>query len=133
MSMKVLLIEPPFYMFQAIQPCAASFGLAMPASTIQKDGHEVRVFSPDFEFRQSTMPEKVVTSFEAYEEKLSWVIARLDEIVDSFSPAIVGISLWTPQRNESWRQRNFWRIRCTGAMTTVKEPKRWVSMSSPPR
>jgi radical SAM superfamily enzyme YgiQ (UPF0313 family) len=93
--MKVLLIEPPFYLFQDIQSGSASFGLAMLAAMAYREGHDVRIFSPDFELVSNGKGETVITKYEKMDEKILLVKNRLEEIVNSFQPHVVGISFWT--------------------------------------
>ena len=93
--MKVLLIEPPFYMFQDITPGAASFGLAMLAAVADREGHAVKVFSPDLEFAPMDIPEDVITKFTDVPKKMAAVRERLAGILATFQPDVVGISFWT--------------------------------------
>jgi uncharacterized radical SAM superfamily protein len=93
--MKVLLIEPPFYLFQDIQSGSASFGLAMLAAMASREGHDVEIFSPDFELPVQGKSEHVITKYENVDKKMNAVKKRLDEIMGSFKPDVVGISLWT--------------------------------------
>lgn len=93
--MKVLLIEPPFYLFQDITPGAASFGLAMLAAMAERSGYKVKVFSPDLELSEVENEEDVITTFSDTAQKMARVKDRLDEILASFQPDVVGISFWT--------------------------------------
>lgn len=93
--MKVLLIEPPFYLFQDITPGAASFGLAMLAAMTDREGYDVKVFSPDLELATVASTEDVITTFKDVGKKMADVKNRLGEILASFQPEVVGISFWT--------------------------------------
>lgn len=93
--MRILLIEPPFYLFQDIRPGSASFGLGMLAAMANKEGHEVKVFSPDFEITTKGRKESVITKYENVSEKINTVKNRLEGIINSFQPEVIGISLWT--------------------------------------
>ena len=93
--MKVLLIEPPFYLFQDIQSSTASLGLAMLAGQVSREGHDVKIFSPDLELPVQGKREQVITNHKNVEEKMSVVKDRLKEIIEHFQPAAIGISFWT--------------------------------------
>lgn len=93
--MKILLIEPPFYLLQDIKSGSASLGLAMLAAVAHREGHEVKIFAPDLEFLASGKREGVITNYSGIDEKMSRVKLQLGEIMKSLQPDIVGISIWT--------------------------------------
>ncbi len=91
----MLLIEPPFYLFQDLSQGAASFGLAMLAAMADREGHNVKVYSPDLEQTAVNTTEDVITEFKDTDKKMSDVKNRLEQIVEDFQPDVVGISFWT--------------------------------------
>jgi radical SAM superfamily enzyme YgiQ (UPF0313 family) len=91
----VLLIEPPFYLFQDINQGAASFGLAMLAAMADREGCNVKVYSPDLEQTTVSSVEGVITNFQDVDKKMSVIKDRLEQILEDFQPEVVGISLWT--------------------------------------
>lgn len=93
--MKVLLIDPPFNLLQDIKTTNASLGLAMIAAMTNNEGHDVKIFSPDLEFSSYGKGDNVITKYENVSKKINAVKNRLEEIVNSFQPEVVGISLWT--------------------------------------
>ncbi len=93
--MKVLLIEPPFYLFQDLSQGAASFGLAMLAAMADREGHNVKVYSPDLEQTAVNITEDVITEFKDTDKKMGDVKNRLEQIIEDFQPDVVGISFWT--------------------------------------
>ena len=98
-KMKILLIEPPFYMLQGIQAWNASLGLAMLAAMANREGFETKVFSPDLEYNTKGKSESVITEYKNVDEKILLVKKRLDEILSSYQPEIIGVSLWTARAN----------------------------------
>jgi len=93
--MNILLIEPPFYLFQGIGGNNASYGLKMLAATVSEQGHVVKVYSPDLEYSGESTGAGIVATITGYDEKAKEVTERLIDIVSSFSPDVVGVSLLT--------------------------------------
>jgi radical SAM superfamily enzyme YgiQ (UPF0313 family) len=93
--MNILLIEPPFYLFQGTRGTSASYGLTMLAAVVSGMGHEVRVYAPDLEYPGEPAEIGVVSHISEYDKKAGAVTKRLREIITSFSPDVVGLSLLT--------------------------------------
>ena len=67
----------------------------MLAAVAHRDGHEVRIFAPDVECASYGKQEGVITSYSGIDKKMKAVNRKLDEILTSLSPYLVGISIWT--------------------------------------
>jgi len=67
----------------------------MLAAVAARQGHQVQIYSPDFEMSRGGMPESVITEYDKVAERNATVKSRLEEIVESFKPDLAGISLWT--------------------------------------
>jgi anaerobic magnesium-protoporphyrin IX monomethyl ester cyclase len=93
--MNVLLIDPPFYLFQEVDQGAASLGLAMLAAMADREGYNVKVYSPDLEHTTVNSIEDVITNFKDVDKKMCGVKDRLEHILKEYHPEVIGISFWT--------------------------------------
>ncbi len=98
--MKVLLIDPPFYRFIDYYNRYFPVGLSYLAAMLQREGHEVLIYDADCNVNPTNMDfSKLEDNYLLYLESLKdnnhpiWQEMR--EKVHSFSPDIVGVTIWT--------------------------------------
>ncbi len=98
--MKILLIDPPFYRFIDYYNRFFPLGLSYLAAVLQREEYEVMIYDADCNINPSKMDfTRLEDNYPIYlkllqdNDHLIW--KELRRIISSFTPDIVGITVWT--------------------------------------
>lgn len=98
---KILLVDPPWYIFQRIKTDSVSLGLMYIATVLKERGHDCLVYNGDFATYSLTGHEGVTVDYKNYineiAHKTSHVWVDFSNLLEEFKPDYVGISMLTPK------------------------------------
>ena len=97
--MKVMLINPPWYIFQGSSFPEIPLGLSYLASFLKSKGHQVKVFNADFLSSTKSSDKSIFNHYSAYLSRLrnirDPIWQRVEKEIRDFYPQVVGITLKT--------------------------------------
>ena len=98
---KILLVDPPWYIFQRIKTNSVSLGIVYIATVLKESDHDCLIYNGDFITYPMTGQEGVLVDYKNYinqiKNKTSQVWADFRNILEEFKPDYVGISILTPK------------------------------------
>jgi len=98
---KILLVDPPWYVFQGIKSDSVIVGMVYIASVLKEKGHDCLVYNGDFTMDTLKGGEGLFVDCEnyldnmAYDESFVW--RDFEKLLEKYAPDYVGISMHTPK------------------------------------
>lgn len=96
---KILLVDPPWYIFQGIKTDSFSLGLTYIATVLKENGHDCLIYNGDFTTNTLAGQERVLVDYKNYLNEItlksSSVWTEFNELLKEFDPDYVGISMHT--------------------------------------
>jgi len=101
---KILLVDPPWYIFQNINPPCIPLGLTSIASTLKEMGHECLIFNGDFTTTSLNGQERLLCDYQNYQNyleemknKKNPVWSEFKSVLECFDPEYVVLTILTPK------------------------------------
>jgi anaerobic magnesium-protoporphyrin IX monomethyl ester cyclase len=98
---KILLVDPPWYIFQHIKTDSISLGIVYIATILKAQGHECLVYNGDFTTDSLPAAEGIIGDYQNYIDemtgKTSDIWMDFKNVLEKFEPDYVGISILTPK------------------------------------
>ncbi|HLB74399.1 MAG TPA: radical SAM protein [Sedimentisphaerales bacterium] len=106
--MRVLLIEPPFQRFTGLKCDWFPLGLGYVASTLRSRGFCVRIYNAEFHtkpqyLRYAKMLDRSQNYCNALEDEDHPIWLEVRDVIESFCPDVVGLTVKTPKLNSARR------------------------------
>jgi len=98
---KILLVDPPWYIFQGIKSSSVVVGIVYIATVLRENGHDCLVYNGDFTTDTLKGEEGLSINCEnyldnmAYERSPAW--GDFDGVLREYNPDYVGISIHTAE------------------------------------
>lgn len=98
---KILLVDPPWYLFQNIKTDSVPLGVTYIATVLKENNHNCLIYNGDFTTDYLTGHEGVLIDYKNYineiTHKTSPVWLDFKNLLNGFKPDYVGISILTPK------------------------------------
>lgn len=101
---KILLVDPPWYIFQNINPPCIPLGLTSIASTLKENGHDCLIFNGDFTKESLQGQERLLCDYQNYQNYLEEmknkkhpVWNEFKSVLECFNPDYVVLTILTPK------------------------------------
>lgn len=101
---KILLVDPPWYVFQNINPPCIPLGLTSIATSLKEKGHECLIFNGDFTTSSLQGQERLLVDYLNYQSyiqemknKKHNIWNEFKSVLESFNPDYVVLSILTPK------------------------------------
>jgi radical SAM superfamily enzyme YgiQ (UPF0313 family) len=96
---KILLVDPPWYIFQRIKSDSVSLGIVYIATVLKESGHDCLIYNGDFTTDPFTGQEGVLVDYKNYIDEITHKTSRVwvdfMNVLREFKPDYVGISMLT--------------------------------------